>query len=110
MSTAAPLRLAHDRGTVLVSDGPPGFVYGSLPGVLFDPRTSAHRAQGRHYRAIVEHILREKLPYTDTARGWENKPTGWKLNSDRRPRDYQREAVEKWTAGGRRGLIVMPTG
>ena len=106
----SPLTLSYDGGTVVVSDGPPGFVYHSLPNVLFDPRTMTHRAQGRHYRAIVEHILREKLPYTDSARGWENKPTGWKLNAERTPRPYQLEAVEKWTQAGRRGVVVMPTG
>ncbi|MBX9583099.1 MAG: DEAD/DEAH box helicase family protein [Gemmataceae bacterium] len=105
-----PLTLTHDRGTVVVADGPPAFNYNSLPGVLFDPRTSTHRAQGRHYRAIVEHVLREKRPYQDKARGWENKPTGWKLNNQRTPRPYQLEAVEKWLAGGRRGVVVMPTG
>lgn len=105
-----PLALSYDRGTVVLAEGPPGFNYNSLPGVLFDPRTSTHRAQGRHYRAIVEHILREKLPYADTARDWENKPTGWKLNSARAPRAYQRGAVAAWVKGGRRGLIVMPTG
>ncbi|MDB5308995.1 MAG: helicase [Gemmataceae bacterium] len=105
-----PLTLSYDRGTVVISSGPPAFNYNELPGVLFDPRTSTHRAQGRHYRAIVEHILREKLPYTDGARGWENKPTGWKLNSEKEPRPYQLEAVRKWVEGGRRGVVVMPTG
>ena len=106
----APLALGYDRGTVVVSGAPPGFNYNSLPGVLFDPRTMTHRAQGRHYRAIVEHLIREKIPYTDAARGWENKPTGWKLDTDRRPYDYQKDALEKWTQGGRRGVVVMPTG
>ena len=105
-----PLTLTYDRGTVVISSGPAAFNYNSLPGVLFDPRTSTHRAQGRHYRAIVEHILREKLPYTDTARGWENKPTEWKLSTDRVPRDYQKDAVNAWMKTGRRGVVVMPTG
>ena len=105
-----PLALTYDRGTVVVASGPPAFNYNSLPGVLFDPRTSTHRAQGRHYRAIVEHVLREKLPYTDAARGWENKPTGWAMKTTREPRDYQRAAVDAWLKAGRRGVVVMPTG
>ncbi len=105
-----PLTLTYDRGTVVITGGPTGFDYNTLPGVLFDPRTSTQRAQGRYYRAIVEHILREKLPYTDAARGWDNKPTGWKLNAVRQPRPYQLEAVAKWAEGGRRGVVVMPTG
>lgn len=105
-----PFLLTHDRGTVVVAGGPPGFNTNALPGVLFDPRTSTQRAQGRFYRAIVEHLLREKLPYQDKARHWDNKPTGWKLNAERTPRPYQLEAVRKWVEGGRRGVVVMPTG
>lgn len=102
--------LTHDRGTVVVSSGPPGFNYNTLPGVLFDPRSGVHRARGRFYREIVQHLIREKIPYTDEARGWENKPTGWKLNNTRTPRPYQRLALQKWAAAGHRGVVVMPTG
>jgi superfamily II DNA or RNA helicase len=105
-----PLLLAHDRGTVIVSGGPPGFVYQSLPGVLYDARTSTHRAQGRYYRAVVEHILREKLPYQDDARGWPNQDAGWRLKQSRDPFPHQREAVDTWLKTGRRGVVVLPTG
>ena len=105
-----PVALSYDRGTVMVSGGPPGFVFDTLPGVLFDPRTSTHRAQGRFYRAIVEQLLRDKIAYEDTARGWPNEPTGWKLNSERAARDYQTNAVNAWMKTGRRGVVVMPTG
>ena len=84
-----PIQLTYDRGTVVVGGGPEGFEFQSLPGVLFDPRTSTHRAQGRHYRAIVEQLMREKRSYQDTARGWPTEATGWKLNAERSPRDYQ---------------------
>ena len=58
-----PLRLAHDRATLVVSGGPPGFAYASLPGVLFDPRTNLHRAPGRFYRPIVEFLRGQAIPY-----------------------------------------------
>ena len=105
-----PVALSYDRGTVIVTGGPPGFIFDTLPGVIFDPRTSTHRAQGRHYRAIVEQLLRDKIPYEDAARGWANEPAGWKLNSERTARDYQTAAVNAWMKGGRRGVVVMPTG
>jgi superfamily II DNA or RNA helicase len=105
----APVQLSYDRGTVVVTGGPDGFVPATLPGVLFDPRTSTHRAQGRHYRGIVEQLIRDKLKYEDTARGWPTEQTGWKLNAERVPRDYQRAGVAAW-AKTRRGVIVMPTG
>ncbi len=106
----SPVTLAYDRGTVVVSGGPSGFVFSTLPGVLFDPRTMLHRAQGRFYRAIVEQLIKDKIPYEDTARGWPNEPAGWKLNAERTARDYQTKAVNAWMKGGRRGVVVMPTG
>ena len=106
----SPVQLGYDRGTVTVTGGPPGFVFGTLPGVVFDPRTSAHRAQGRYYRSIVEQLIKEKIPYEDAARGWANGPTGWKLNAERAARPYQTDAVTAWVKGGRRGVVVMPTG
>jgi len=104
-----PFELTYDRGTVIVGGGPEGFLLQSLPGVLFDPRTSKHRAQGRHYRAIVEQLIQEKRPYQDAARGWPAEQTGWKLNQERAPRDYQRAALSSWLKT-RRGVVVMPTG
>jgi superfamily II DNA or RNA helicase len=106
---ASPIQLSYDRGTVVVAGGPDGFVPATLPGVLFDPRTMLHRAQGRFYRGIVEQLIREKQPYEDTARGWPIEETGWKLNAERSPRDYQLAAVKAW-AKTRRGVVVMPTG
>jgi superfamily II DNA or RNA helicase len=104
-----PIQLAYDRGTVVVSGGPQGYDFQSLTGVLFDPRTSTHRAQGRHYRSIVEQLIREKQPYEDSARGWPAEQTGWKLNSERTARDYQLAAFAAWMKS-RRGVVVMPTG
>ena len=54
--------LTYDRGTVVVTSGPTGFNYNSLPGVLFDPRTGVQRARGRFYRAIIEHLRANKIP------------------------------------------------
>jgi len=108
--TDDPLHLAYDRGTVVITAGPAGFDYASLPGVLFDPRTSAWRAPGRCYRQIVEHLVRSKLPYTDAARGWDNKPCGWALKSERQPFPHQSEALDYWWRSGARGVVVLPTG
>ncbi|QEL13188.1 DEAD/DEAH box helicase family protein [Limnoglobus roseus] len=105
-----PITLQSDRGTVLLTDGPPGYDFTQLPGVLFDPRTSTYRAQGRHYRAVIEHLVREKIPFTDSARGWENKDAGWKLKVDWPPHWYQTEALDTWVKTGRRGLVILPTG
>jgi superfamily II DNA or RNA helicase len=108
--TDTPIHLRYDSGTVVVTGGPPGSVPTDLPGVLFDPRTNTHRAQGRYYRGIVEHLVRGKVPYRDEARGWPNADAGWTLKTGRQPFPHQQEAVETWLAAGRRGVVVLPTG
>lgn len=105
-----PLHLAYDAGTIIVSAGPAGFEYTNLPGVLFDPRQSVYRAQGRYYRAIAEYLVRNNIPYTDAARDWENKPAGWTLTDPRTPHPHQREALQTWWQTGGRGVVVLPTG
>ncbi len=105
-----PLTLSYDRGTVLLGDVPKALDALTLPGVRYDERTLAYRAQGRDYRAIVEHLIREKIPYTDNARGWPNAPTGWTLHTDRQPHPHQAEALDVWWKTGRRGTVVLPTG
>src|SRR5207249_2430164 len=82
-----------------------GFDLAALPGVRFDERTSAFRAQGRYYRPIVETLIRTKQPYQDDARGWANEPAGFRLEATRDPFPHQREALAAWTTAGRRGDV-----
>ena len=104
------ITLSYDRGTVLVNPGSTRLDPTTLPGVVYDPRTLNHRAPGRYYRAIVEQCIREKLPYDDQARGWDNAPTGWKLHTERSPHPHQAEALAAWWKSGRRGTVILPTG
>ncbi len=96
--------LSYDRGTIVVDAGL------DLPGVLVDRRTGEHRAPGHYYRAIVEHLLANRIPYTDNARGWDNAGTGWQLKVERVPFPHQSEAVEAWWAARKRGCVILPTG
>lgn len=102
-------RLEHDRGTVVVRPAE-GVDAAQLPGVLWDPRANVFRAEGRHYRGIVEHLLGQKLPYDDAARGWPNAPAGWVNKSTREPFPHQAEALAAWLKAGRKGVVVLPTG
>lgn len=104
-----PLSLSYDRGTLLLAGGPPGFDFDTLPGVAQDRRTGNFRAEGRHYRAIVERCIRDKIDYDDRARGWANAPAGLQLKIEREPFPHQREAVEAWMRA-RRGCVILPTG
>jgi superfamily II DNA or RNA helicase len=101
------LRLSFDGGTLVLRDAVPEILL-SLPGVRHDPRSDTYRAEAQYYRAIVEHLLREKLPYRDEARAYEKTP--WTLQSDREPFPHQTEALETWWKHGGRGVVVLPTG
>lgn len=103
----APLRLAFDGGTVVVTGGRDED-RANLPGVAFDPRTRTERAEGRKYRAIVEYLIARKISYEDTARNY--KAASWTLNSARTPFPHQVEAVSAWWKANARGVVVLPTG
>ncbi len=101
------IRLTFEGGTVVASDAPAELL-AALPGVQPDPRTGGYRAPGIHYRAIVEHLLRHKLPYKDDARAYQQTP--WRIKDPREPFAHQSEAVETWWRSRGRGVVVLPTG
>src|SRR4051812_11844106 len=83
---ARPLRLVFDRGTVIVEVPTAGDDPG-LPGVKFDPRTKAFRAEAIWYRTLVEQIRSRKIAYTDDARAYN--PTPWKIQVDKKAFPHQ---------------------
>jgi superfamily II DNA or RNA helicase len=101
------IQLTFDCGTLVLSGGEPDLL-ASLPYSQLDPRTNGYRAQGRHYRAIVEHLRARKLPYKDEARTWQ--AAAWPLRTTRDPFPHQTEALDAWWRAGGRGLVVLPTG
>ena len=105
-----PVILTFDRATILLSGGIAGYDFNSLPGVLFDPRTSTFRAQGRYYRPIVERLIADKTLYQDDARGWPKENTDWTFRVEREPFPHQTEATDVWWKSGRRGCVILPTG
>src|SRR5947208_3095950 len=105
--TDESLRLTYDGGTVVVAGAAPERLL-ALPGVRFDPRTNGHRAEGRFYRSIVEHLRIQKIAYADDARQWQ--ATAWTVHGDREPFPHQTEAVDTWWRERGRGVVVLPTG
>src|SRR5690242_18623708 len=101
------LQLAFDGGTVVVTGAPPEQLAG-LPGCRLDPRSNTYRAEGRAYRALVEYLRAQRIPYRDQARAFQ--PTPWPLKTAREPFPHQAEALEAWVQGGSRGVVVLPTG
>jgi superfamily II DNA or RNA helicase len=102
-----PILLTFDGGTLLIS-GAPAETLTALPHCQLDPRNNAVRAEGRHYRTLVEHLRHNKIAYTDQARTWDQTP--WLLKSEREPFPHQVEAVQAWWKQGARGVVVLPTG
>jgi superfamily II DNA or RNA helicase len=109
MHSQPPLQLTFDGGTVVVAGGAPELL-ASLPGVRRDERAGLWRAEGRAYRALVEHLRKQRIAYQDQARGYEPTPSVWNLQSGREPFPHQTEALETWWQQRGRGVVVLPTG
>src|SRR5437660_1604333 len=103
----SPIHLAFDGGTLILTGSTPEQLT-TLPGCRFDQRSGVHRAEARHYRAIVEFLRKNKTPYKDEARNYE--PTPWTLRTSRDPFPHQTEGLETWWKEGGRGVVVLPTG
>jgi len=101
------LRLLFDGGT-LIAEGISANEEPDLPGVKYDNRTRQFRAEAIWYRTIVEHIRKNKRPYTDGARAYE--PATWRLLVAKDPFPHQVEGLEAWWNAGGRGVVVLPTG
>jgi len=99
------LRLAFDRGTVLVVDPPPDLDAATLPGVLWDPRVRGWRAPAYRHRAIRAALRELGVVHRDEVARLERAPT---RGPELRP--YQAAALMAWRVGGGRGTVVIPTG
>jgi superfamily II DNA or RNA helicase len=101
------INLKFDGGTLVVTGPQPGTL-ATLPHCRPDPRSGVYRAEAIHYRALVEHLRRQKIDYEDCARQYQ--PTAWPLQTTRDPFPHQSEALAAWWNGGGRGVVVLPTG
>ncbi|HLN30071.1 MAG TPA: DEAD/DEAH box helicase family protein [Gemmataceae bacterium] len=101
------IHLAFDGGTIIVSGASAEQLLG-LPGCRVDTRSGAVRAEACHYRAIVELIRRQRLPYRDEARKYD--PIPWPMRTRREPFPHQSEALEAWWQASGQGIVVLPTG
>ncbi len=98
-------RLRFDRGTLLLE----GVERDLWPdGFQLDARVGLPRAPANCYANTLRWLHRSGAAYVDEARGWGEMNRPW-VGADSL-RDYQREAVEAWQEGGRRGVVVLPTG
>lgn len=100
------MQLLFDRGTLVLKDItdvahiPPPFV--------FDNRVDKWRAPAYQYRAVVEYLVAQRIPYQDAARQYQELQRESTLRLE--PHPYQIEAVQAWQAQKYRGVIELPTG
>lgn len=110
MSSPQPLVLTFDRGTLLLEDplGESGLKESMAAPWVFDARVGQWRAPAIVYRDILRVLHRGDRPYRDDARSY----TSLSLTHDhhRTPHPHQAEALAAWVKGGRRGVLVLPTG
>jgi superfamily II DNA or RNA helicase len=101
------MRLRFDRGTILLSELPPGEDLTDLPGVLWDARVAALRAPAMHLEAIRAALSERGVRADDQA----GRPADLPLRPvEPSLRPYQEAALQAWQRAGRRGLVVLPTG
>jgi superfamily II DNA or RNA helicase len=80
---------------------------GSLP-LVWDARTSCHRAEARAYAEIVRTLVRAQVPYEDQARRYAELSAHALVQ--RTPRPYQADALAAWEKQRSQGVVVLPTG
>ena len=108
MSTVtATLRLSFEGGTVLV-EGLPEDDSRGIPGLQFDPRVKAYRAEAIWYRHIIEYLRLQKMFYSDEARDYVLTP--WSMRVSKAAFPHQTEALAAWSANRSMGVVVLPTG
>ena len=100
------MQLLFDRGTlVLGKDWKPETI---PPQFRFDNRVDKWRAPAYQYRSVIEHLVRQRIPYQDTARQYQELRCESSLTFD--PHPFQQEAMQAWEQYGCRGVIELPTG
>jgi superfamily II DNA or RNA helicase len=103
------VRLRFDAGTVVLDGELDAFTAAPVADFVADERIGGRlRAPAVAYRAALGDLIRRGVDVQDEARGYEElnlKPT-----RVRQPFPHQREALEAWFEGKRRGVVVLPTG
>ncbi len=108
-----PMVLRFDRGTLLLDhlSAAESEVLAQQPpwGFLMDPRVGKYRAPASLYRPAVAALRERGLPLVDRAPAYHHLNLTLTVVPSN-PYPHQREAIAAWEEGGRRGVVVLPTG
>src|SRR4030095_10233427 len=98
--------LLFDSGTLTLEGAGQEF---PAPSVFqWDERVRRWRAPAITYRQAVTALTRQNLAFKDEARRYYEFQFRTDLNVE--PRPYQRDAIAAWQKGGKRGVVILPTG
>ncbi len=104
MSRRTP-KLWYHQGTLLLHPPPRGKAW--LDFATWDDRVEKFRIPAIHYRALVEALQQEEIPFIDEAKAF----YGLDLNPrfEMTPYPHQAEALQQWKEARRQGVVVLPT-
>ncbi len=111
MTDGAQLRLVFEQGTILVEglgqqeSQQIGF---SKTGLIWDDRVSQFRAPAWQYRQVLGTLMRAGFEIQDDARTYQE--VSIEIDAGPLPFEHQQDALDAWVAGGKRGVVVLPTG
>lgn len=74
-----------------------------------DPRTGTFRARGCDYAAAVMAMRLHKISFENQVPDY-SFDGSWELKEKITPRPHQKEALERWSEAGSRGIAALPTG
>jgi len=101
------VKLYFSQGTLLL-DGPDDVLDCVDEYLKFDERVRMFRSQACDYGPIVLELHRRGIPFDDQAKAFA--PLDLTLKKSFPPLDHQAEALQAWKEGGKRGVVVLPTG
>ncbi len=100
------VRVSFDAGTLIVR----GLAreIGRQLGLTWDDRIEHLRGPASTYRAVVGALLHNGHDVLDEARRFDEFDIT--LQRDLQPHEHQDDAHRAWLSGGKRGIVVLPTG
>lgn len=98
------LDLWYEDGTLLVE----GLETWGEELLHYDDRVSLYRAPAYLYRKVLAALVHEGWSVRDMARAYEE--VALSLVDPPDPYEHQSGAIEAWNKGGKRGVVILPTG
>src|SRR5262245_32015060 len=106
LMSVGEIALQFDSGTLTLEGAGQEFLAPSV--FQWDERVRRWRAPAIAYRQAVTELTGQNLAFKDEARRYFEFQFRNDLNIE--PRPYQRDAIAAWQKGGRRGVVILPTG